>query len=133
MEFTTEQLRKAIELIAVIESQGINIWSPFNDNSKFEFNDGELIINKLFTPVTPLKQSTSFKEPTPKYVPIEFEPIEFKDYKDLPFSKRVNDMMFSLHKHIDEDMADKENLVVYTEDDVTVLLQTLMSDLMSFL
>lgn len=79
------------------------------------------------------KQSTSFKEPTPKYVPIEFEPIEFKDYKDLPFSKRVNDMMFSLHKHIDEDMADKENLVVYTEDDVTVLLQTLMSDLMSFL
>lgn len=46
----------------------------------------------------------------------------FKDYRDLPFSKRVQDELFKRHKHSDDQIL-LHDFVIYTEEDVLILLQ----------
>lgn len=43
---------------------------------------------------------------------------EFKDYRDLPFSKEIQDCLFNKHYH--EEGTEK---IIYTEADVLIMLQ----------
>ena len=48
---------------------------------------------------------------------------EFKDYRDLPFSKRVQDELAKRHSHAEIANATNPEQIVYTEKDVLILLQ----------
>lgn len=50
---------------------------------------------------------------------------EFKNYKDLPFSKEIQDELFKRHTHAD--LVNDED-VVYSEKDVLVLLQMVQKE-----
>lgn len=50
--------------------------------------------------------------------------LKFKDYNELPFPDNINKLMFSIHQHLESGGCGG---VYYSEDDVTVLLQTMMN------
>lgn len=50
---------------------------------------------------------------------------EFKDYKDLPFPKVIQDELFKRHTHGGLVSSDE---IVYTEKDVLILLQLLTQE-----
>jgi hypothetical protein len=60
---------------------------------------------------------------------------KFKDYRDLPFSKEIQDELFNRHEHLGtishilhgELINDGE--VIYKEKDVLILLQMLKTEL----
>ncbi len=53
---------------------------------------------------------------------------EFKDYRDLPFSKEIQDELFKRHSHA-EILNDIDcEQIVYTEKDVLILLQMIQSE-----
>lgn len=51
---------------------------------------------------------------------------EFKDYRDLPFSKKIQDELFNSHIHGEH--ADAEE-IIYKEKDVLILLQLMQEEL----
>lgn len=55
---------------------------------------------------------------------------EFKDYRDLPFSEKIQDELFKRHTH--GELTNPEE-IVYTEKDVLILLQMLELELRSAL
>lgn len=55
---------------------------------------------------------------------------EFKDYRDLPFSEKIQDELFKRHTH--GELTNPEE-IVYTEKDVLILMQMLEEELRSAL
>lgn len=55
---------------------------------------------------------------------------EFKDYRDLPFSEKIQDELFKRHTH--GELANPDE-IVYTEKDVLILLQMLEAEIRSAL
>lgn len=59
----------------------------------------------------------------------------FKDYRDLPFSKEIQDELFNRHEHIGtvahicENELINDHEIVYKEKDVLILLQMLQKQL----
>lgn len=47
---------------------------------------------------------------------------EFKDYRDLPFSRQIQDELLKKHTHV-ELLDNNKEAVVYEEKDVLILLQ----------
>lgn len=48
---------------------------------------------------------------------------KFKDYSELPFSKEIQAELFKRHQHNEEEQ------IIYSEEDVLILLQLLQSEL----
>lgn len=46
--------------------------------------------------------------------------MKFKDYRDLPFPKEIQDLLMKFHEHGENDE------IIYKESDVLVILQTLI-------
>lgn len=46
--------------------------------------------------------------------------MKFKDYRDLPFPKEIQDLLMKYHEHGENDE------IIYKESDVLVILQTLI-------
>jgi hypothetical protein len=55
---------------------------------------------------------------------------EFKNYKDLPFSEKIQDELFARHTH--GELTNPEE-IVYTEKNVLILMQMLDEELRSAL
>lgn len=47
---------------------------------------------------------------------------KFKDYRDLPFSKEIQDELFNKHQH------NEAGEIIYSESDVLILLQMLKAE-----
>jgi hypothetical protein len=53
---------------------------------------------------------------------------EFKDYKELPFSKNIQDALFKRHSHAEIENEANPEQIVYTEKDVLILMQLLQAE-----
>ncbi len=56
---------------------------------------------------------------------------EFKDYRELPFSEKIQDELFKRHTHAE--LVQDQEAIVYEEKDVLILMQMLESELRSAL
>lgn len=54
---------------------------------------------------------------------------KFKDYNDLPFSKKLQEELFNRHSHAEIEFNYNPSAIVYTEADVLILLQMLQKEI----
>lgn len=51
---------------------------------------------------------------------------EFNDYRELPFSKKIQDELFKRHTHAE--LVANQEAIVYEEKDVLILMQMLLKE-----
>jgi hypothetical protein len=86
----------------------------FKTNTKFQFN-------KIIDSAKEAEKNLEAVSKGAQYVFIDKKKgeIEFDDYSELPFPKKINDMLLELHTHGD---SIEEEEIVYREQDVIKLL-----------